>query len=191
MLLYPPMSSPRLDLALHLIEVLAAIVIATFAVVGFFQPAGHFPRWAWTVLVIGGLAVLTIGARLIYQAWRPVSFIRSYVEPFDTKLMFSPKFRVELRNDSGRCIDIETSKWLEGQPLSHNSPRQTWQVYRAGKWIPSPEGDVKVHAHAGELVRTWMIFKDMSENEVENGRRNRRLGKLEVLVNDHRLQFKL
>jgi hypothetical protein len=48
-----------------------------------------------------------------------------------------------------------------------------------------------VHAHAGELVRTWMIFKDMSENEVENGRRNRRLGKLEVLVNDHRLQFKL
>lgn len=186
------MSSHKLEVLLRIVDVLAGIVIATFAVVGYLNPSGsRFPDWAWTVLIVAGLAVFAIGGRLMFRSWRLMTFIRSYVEPFDAKLDFSPKLRVELRNDSGRCVDIETSKWIEGRPLRHNSPRQTWQVYREDKWIPSPVGEAKLHAYAGEAVRTWMVFQGMSETELENARHNKWLGRLEVLANGKCFKVKL
>jgi hypothetical protein len=186
------MSSRTLEVLLRIVEVLGTIVIATFAVLAFLRPSGTpVPTWAWRVLILAGLAVLAIGGRLIFHSWRPMTFLKSCVEPYDPKLEFSPKLRVELRNDSRRCVDIETSRWIEGKPLRHNSPWKTWQVYREGKWTPSPAGEAKLHAHPGEKVRTWMVFKGMSESELENARSNKWLGKLEIAANGRRFKIKL
>lgn len=186
------MNTLKLEFLLRIIEVLAAIVIATFAVLGFLQPVGSkFPNWAWMTLGISGILVIGIAARMLFQMVRPMALIRSYVEPFDAKLTYSPKFRIELRNDSGHCLDVETSKWLEGKPLIHNMPHQTWQVYRDNKWTPSPTGEARLHVHNGELARTWLQFKGMRQDEVENARRHRWLGKLEVSASGRRFKIKV
>jgi hypothetical protein len=186
------MGSHKLEFILHLIEVLAAIVIATFTVLIFLLPTGSkFPQWTWIVLGVAAFVVFGIGARVLFQMLRPMTLIRSYVEPLDANLDFSPKFRVELRNDSGHCLDVTTSKWIEGQPLVHNMPHKTWQVFRDGTWTPSPVGEMSIHVHPGELVRTWMQFKGMNQNQVENARTNKWLGRLEVSASGKRFKLKL
>jgi hypothetical protein len=196
MLSYARMISPKLDVPLHLIEVVAAVVIATFTVVGILQPPGsRIPNWAWIIPGVAAVVVFVVGANLLYRAWHPVAFIKSYVEPPTNPLPdFDPKVRLEFRNTSASCLDIETFQWSAGKrglTTRHNSPRAAWQTYENEKWQPSPNGLARIHVRPGQEFRTWVVFDPaLSRTDLEKRRLASSLGKLGIQANRAILRFK-
>jgi len=178
------------------IQTIAAIVTTIFAVLGYYGTPGHpWPTWALATMILSAVAVGVPAIASLRRNLVPITFVKSYVEPpTNPPPNFDPKVRLEFRNRSGSCVDVETSRWLEGKhglTLRHNSPRASWQVYEDGKWEPSPNGLYRIHVHPGEEFRTWVVFDPgLSRADLEKRRAKSMLGKLEVLVGIRTLRFK-
>jgi hypothetical protein len=182
-----------------IVQTVAGIAAAVFALVSYLHPEQHtIPRWASLVILAVGLSFLLFAVNPLRRAWKPVRRVRIYVEQIDAaaaaKITFKPKVRMVFRNDSDRCIDVETGGWQErtdGIPLRPSQPNSTWQTYNGKVWTPSPTGESQLHVRPGVLFRIWLVFgANLSEADLQRRITEKHLGTLELRVGKRVLKFK-
>lgn len=85
------------------------------------------------------------------------------VEHTEPQYTFSPKVRIEMRNDGESCLNVTTSRWIPGRkgvPAHEKLPSGTWQVSSADrKWSPEVDGADTAHLRPAEKFRTWIAFQ--------------------------------
>jgi hypothetical protein len=194
------MNRDNLSFFASIVQALVGIYCAVLATVALTASDNQKPltglsgRLKYGLLFLGG-AILLSGAVAWWRRIKPIVFIRKYVEPFDPSLGFSPKVRVEFRNRSGRCLDIQTSRWVAGKnglPERTNQPNATWQIYRNDQWAPSPYGESRIHVQNAEKFRTWLSFAaNFSEADLQTRMQSGTLGTLEILYGGRTKKFRL
>ncbi len=182
-----------------IVQSITGIAAAVFALVGYLQPQQHtFPRWARALCILVGGVILVLGIRPLLHAYYPIRLLRVHVEEINPATVpqptFKPKVRMELRNDSERCLDIEMQGWEErkdGIPLRSNQPHTTWQEFDGKVWTPSPNAVAELHVRPGVRFRTWLVFDvNLGEADLKQRISKKQLGTLAILASGRILKVK-
>jgi hypothetical protein len=115
---------------------------------------------------------------------------RRYAMPEDTAT-YKPKVWVQIRNDSGACVEIRHLGWTPsplGIQLKFGPPSMQLKIGKS--WCPKEEGVEHLHVPSGETFRVWVQpgahdMKDLEQRCQSDGR----IGILSLRVNDAEVQI--
>ena len=193
MVSYRTMEKDDLKMVLEIVTTVSGLVASVAGVLAYLRPPEpgsvlSISRVLKPSLIVVGVSLLLYALLALRHRYvLPFKILGVSVEHTDPKYVYRPKLRIEMRNDTGSCVNVETAGWIEGRkgiPEDRRKPRGTWQIFENNAWQPDVNGLVKAHVQPDQRFRTWIAFEgNPTDDEVERRLRQKLLGTLELIVN--------